>query len=280
MADKLSLLAENVHVDTSGVASSASSAETEMPLSHLAVPQPGKRWSATSADATPYVRFDHGEAVTVDTIWLVNFSGGLDDTVTITATDNADYATAPLLSESYDLWLPIYGAGDLAGVYAGGYVSPEELDLWVPVRPIRLASQVTARYWEYRFSETGARLGYVMAGVAIPFEHNFGYPFGVDEVDPTTVRETEGGGVIVDARRRHPVFRVPFPALRRGEAFGKWRQVKRRGKEQPVALMLFPDASGATLYQTAVYGLIEEWAPAEHYEFDLARSSLTIRGLI
>lgn len=279
-ASRISILAENIHVDTTGASRSSSSAETAMPLANIATPQPGKRWATTSGDATPYYRIDHGAAVTADTVWIVNFNSAVGDTVTITATDNADYASDPVYQATHDIWLPIYGAGEMAGLYAGGYVPADELDLWLPVRPIVLPSQVTARYWEYSFSTAGVRVGYVMAGVALQLERNFGYPFGLDEVDPSTIAATDGGAVILDDRPRYPLWNIDLPGLSRGEALGAIRSVKRRGKTQPLGVMLFPDAAAARLYQTALYGVAEQWSRVEHYAFDRARISLQLRGLV
>lgn len=281
-ATNLIILADNAH---DGVTPTVSSTlNSTFPASNLAVVAPGARWQASTATGET-VRYDHGEAVPIDTIAIVNHNGTLDGTVTVTITNDASYATDGTYQETVDLWPPIYGYGQQYGKYYGGYVPTDELGVYLPLRLIRLSSQVEARYMEYSFTDSGIssggiRVGYLMAGAATEFERNFGFGYEMDEVDLSDLDFTEGGAPVIDEGVVVPEWRITLPALARDEALTKIRDIKRRrGRRLPIVVSLFPTASTAIVNQTSIYGLARDWSPARHFALDRATQTFTVRGL-
>lgn len=283
MTEKALILGENVH--EAGAFTGSAAIDGTQSIGNLLDPLPGIRFGA-SGFSDVLVRIDHGAAVTVDTIGIVNFLASLDGTVRVTVTDNADYVSDPVFQESYELWPPVYGFGEEFGRYYGGYVDPSEVGDFLPRRLIRLDEQIEGRYFEYRFNDPsgtgdGFKLGYLMAGIGVQFERNFAFPYDLDEVPLDDVEETDGGGLILDEGAIYPTMRIAFPALRRAELFSTVRAIKRsRGYSKPVFIALFPDAGPVLLHQSSIYGVFSSWGAGSVTHFDNAQQDFTIRGLI
>lgn len=285
------ILAEDLHQASTAVIV-ASSASAGAPASNLADMRPGQILRFTGATGET-IRVDHGASVTADTVVIVNHDASLDGTVRLTITENSDYSDDGTYQQTHDLWPPVFGLGEGGlGQYMGGYVPPEDRGAFLPYRPLRLKtaggvlSQFAGRYWEYSFTDashsTGLfSVGYVMAGTATQFATNFGYPFDIDEVDPSEIEETDGGAVIVTEREAYGAMRLEWPALSRSQGLTAVRALKRLvGRKRPVFAMLFPDTAEAELYQTSIFGIFEDYSPTRHSALDRASQSFTIRGLI
>src|SRR4051812_21677452 len=103
--------------DRSGVSLTASSAASGLPVSNLVDMRPKKLWQATGC-TSEWVTIDAGSGgqFDVDTIGLVAHNNDVNGTVTTQIGDDATFVTNSL-SETDEMWPPVWGLGDQFGYY-------------------------------------------------------------------------------------------------------------------------------------------------------------------
>lgn len=269
-----------------GVTLTASS--EALPVSRLLDYRPGRKWRATG-DTAEWVKVDHGAVVDIDTVFVYAMNAtnqpSLDATVRVRISANADMSS-PLFDETFEIWPPVTGYGDLYGIGYGGYPVLSAFAAFTQRRLIRLGAMYSARYLRLDFADPSNPSGYievgiVMAGQGYQPTRNFTFGWDVDHDDPSEQDETDGGAVLITARPSARVLSLAMGKIPLGEALGYVDDMKRIvGRKRPLLFAPFPDGSLNRIYRTTIYGVVKTWAPIVNIAPERATvSGMTIREL-
>ena len=238
-----------------------SSADAAYPKGNLQNAFRKKPWRSTGL-SSEYVKWDFGVSEDCSHISLISHNLTTEATVTITASDNADFSS-PLLSATYDAWEPLFGFGEGGfGEHGfGGYLLTGERDDLAPGALIIFSfSTIVARYWKIEFSDAANSDGYieigrVITGIPWEVERHFKYGWEIISIDESNLVFSSGGQVWTDVKPKRYEVRFSFVGITNLEKYWKLVDMFRRwGKRKSILLELMPDGSDAEHFFTTFYG--------------------------
>lgn len=260
--------------DRPGTVIAASSAAASLPVSNLVDMRPKKIWQATGC-TSEWVKFDAGSGnqFDIDTLGLVAFNNDVSGSVLAQIGDDATFAVNAV-SQSFELWPPVWNIGDQFAYYFAGYPNLTAFAQYTYFRLCQfldansLRQQFSGRYCKLTFSNPTLaagvqQLGRVMAGVAYQPSRNFQYGWQIRWVDPSTVKRTDGGGLIANRKPKYREIDIQIGSkvlpLKELLAYAM-TMIRIIGNTRPVLVSLFPLADTPQLYETSAYCVLKSTA--------------------
>lgn len=259
-----------------------SSAAAAYPKSNLQNTFRKKPWRSTGITGE-YIKWDFGSSENCSHISLINYNLTIDATITITASNNADFSS-PLLSTAYDVWDYLFGFGEGGfGEHGfGGYlleVNREELA--AGTIKIKSFTTVVARYWKVAFTDASNTDGYIEIGriiTGIPWkvEKHIRYGWEIIPLDESKLVFSEGGQAWTDAKSKRYQIRFDFTGITDEEKYWNLIDMLRRwGKRKSILFELFPDGVTSERFFTTLYGRFQEIPPVSQAFINYSQAQVT-----
>lgn len=240
------------YVQNSSTLISASSAQTNLPATNVALQSPyNDYWQ--SLDTTPYLQFDFGSLLPIDDLVLVGLTLGVSDTV------------RHRLSTSLPTAGDVLDTGIISAATVFGY----------DAHAYPLPSRLSARYWRIDMSAPSlAAIGSVRCGGAwagpstIPL---MGLAYGYSDAwpDPSKL------DTAIFAGKRYPLplpkmrqVKFAWNALAESEALDN---VKELGRVAGITggVMFIPDPTSTRLNKEVIIGLLDQVNPVAHADLPI-----------